>query len=325
MKKILFAFFILANSVYVSYAASNNFAQYYKRINGKLDAIKTYEMHVQFSEAMTSDESDFSEFNRLLLNVIKEFGEFKNLTIPAYEKFKKLIDLKSICSMSVKYKKPNRLFVDAIGNFMPQGKGGAGERIIRIYTTFDGSHQKARFSIEFNGNNSAKSIIMDSSINSAEQPFDGWNLKGFGFVQGSDYIGTIKSLLYRYDFKLIKRNDNIFIFSGMLNRDRLIAAYPISIPKEAAKSLVEMDAKFEKSFNIEFDTKSDLIVGYYGEYNSALNIVKRICRFEDIQINRKIDDSVFSFTSLPNEKYVDITDLVRNSRKPRNIEKQEAN
>lgn len=170
-----------------------------------------------------------------------------------------------------------------------------------------------------------KSIIMDSSINSDERPFDGWNLKHFGFAQGPDYIGTVKSLLYRYDFKLLSRNDNIIIFSGTLSKDRMIAAYPKSIPKEAAKSLVEMDAKVERSFNIEFDTKRDLIIGYFGEYNSAFNTVKKICRFKDIQINQKINENVFFFISMPNEKFSDITDLVRKSRKRDYTGKQETN
>jgi hypothetical protein len=315
MKNILFVVLILANSVYSSYAGLENFDHFHKRIIEKLDSIETYEMNVLFSEALTSAESDFSDFYDLFFKVIEETGGFKDLNIQNSEELKKLVDLKSICKMSVKYKKPNRLYIDANSNFMTQGRGGHGVQMMRIYTTFDGAHQKARSSIEFNGKKNVKSIIMDLSINGTERPFDGWNLKGFGFSQGSDYIGTVKGLLYQYDFKFLNRKDNIITFSGTLNKERMIAAYPKSIPIEAAKGLVEMEAAVEKSFNIEFDTNRDLIIGYFGEYNSTFNTVKKICIFKDININSEIKGDVFSYISLPHEKFTDITDLVRNSRK----------
>jgi len=156
MKIILFAALILTNSVCANNAAPENFDQFYKRINEKIDSIETYEMNVLFSEAITNSESDFSDFYELLFKVIRESGEINNLNISDSGKLKKLVDLKSICKMSVKYKEPNRLYIDAISNFLTQGRGGHNEQIMRIYTTFDGAHQKARSSIEFNGKKKRK-------------------------------------------------------------------------------------------------------------------------------------------------------------------------
>ena len=311
---LLFTLLLLLSSCTGSHTNSKDFEPYRLRLIQNLNNIDSYEMSVLYFEATTDDKSSFADFSKLLLDIVEKSDKFKDLNFPKSDELKDSLAGKSICKMDVKYKKPNYLNMDANGN-MARGNANGNNLIMNIYTTFDGTKQKARSSVSMGENTQTSSIVLDTSNNDSARPFDGWNLKGFGFSPGTEYIGTIKELLDFYDFVYSDTENNIIVFSGTLNTDKMIKNMSKNLPEEAAQMFVSMTAKAQKSFYIKVDPEKDLIVGFFGENEAAFNTVKRICTFENIKINQKIDPDAFTFKDLPDEEFSDITDMVLASRK----------
>ena len=304
--------------LFLSTCAGNNtnskdFEPYRQRIIQNLNNIDSYEMTVLYSEATTDNKSSFADFSKLLLDTAEKYGDFKDAGLPTSDGLKDSLAVKSITKMAVKYKKPNYLYMDANGN-MAQGNVDGNTLIMNIYTTFDGTKQKARSSVSMGEKTQTSSIVLDTSSNDPARPFDGWNLKGFGFSPGTEYISTVKELLDSYDFVYSDTEGKIIIFSGTLNTDKLIKGISKNLPEEAAQMFASMAAKTQKSFYIKVDPEKDLIVGFFGENEAAFNTVKRICTFENIKINQKISPDDFIFQALPDEEFTDITDMILASR-----------
>lgn len=277
-KNIIYFVFVLFFGCSNS-SASHDFSKLRDSILKKLDNIETYEMTVSYSESVRGAKA-------LILN------------------------MNSNCTTFLKYKKPNLLFVKAVGE---TERGSGKDKIIQkltIYTTFDGKYQKARSSFVAGAQTTSSSVMMDTSINTLEHPFDGWNLKGFGLIEGREYIGTIKSMIMSYDFVSTGQKQNIAEFKGTINVDKLVNSLSKSMDLEKAKAFAQINASMVKEIHLQVDTKRNLVVAY----TQIDSMAKRACRFQEIKINSVLKDSLFTFQSLPEEQFSDITKTVKLSR-----------
>lgn len=259
--------------------------------------------------------STSSEFSKEKANILKTLENIKSyeITISYTEKVKGvkalMFAMQSTSQASVKYKKPNLLFINSVG----KNERGSGQNAIvqdiSIYCSFDGKNQKVRVSSTQNGKKTQQSFIMDASINSPDNPFDGWNLRGIGLAEGTEYIGTIKGMLKTYDFTKVNSKKNITEYKGTINVRKLASEFSKTMGKEQAKAFATIQANMIKELRIKVETKRHLVVGF-----TQVDAYERTCKFQNIKINPKLDDSIFEFSELPNEKFSDITNRVKQSR-----------
>ena len=112
------------------------------------------------------------------------------------------------------------------------------------------------------------------------------------------------------DFVSIGHKQNIAEFKGTFNIDKCVAAFSEHMELEQAKAFAEISAGMVKELRIRVDTTSHLVVGYTQIDTTA----ERTCRFENIKINPALNDSLFTFLSLPEEQFTDKTKTVKLSR-----------
>ncbi len=257
--------------------------------------------------------ADFSELSPKIMDTLDNIKSYE-MTVSYSERVKGLkallFRIKSDSSSTLKFKSPNLLYIKAT-NTTIRGTGDTKTvQKITLYSTFDGKHQKCRSVLATNNTSVTNSVAMDLSINSPDQPFNGWNPKGFGLSEGKDYIGTIRDMLPHYDFVTASRKQDVAEFKGTFNVEKFAATLAKTMTPEGAKAFAEISGSMVKELRIRVDTKRHLVVGY-----TQIDILaERTCSFENIKINQGINDEVFTFQSLPEEEFRDITETVRKSR-----------
>ena len=224
--------------------------------------------------------------------------------------------MNSVASTSVKYKKPNKLYLHSNGNINTKSKGKVHVGKMNIYITYDGHFQKSRIRSDIDGEVTVNSFLVDMSINNEDNIFDGWNLMGSGLIEGKDYIGTIRNTFKQYDFKFIKSQDNIATYKGEMNKANVIDMLEYKWPEDAAARFADMACEDDSNIFIEVDVKRTLVVGYkYIIIDSKDNVNCIIeCTFNNISLNCNVDNDIFVFKSYKNEEFKDVTSSIVNNR-----------
>lgn len=247
-----------------------------------LHSIKSYEMTVQYSESV---------------NTPNEVNPYFRTTT----------------STEIVFNNPYYLYMNAIGEVSGLRNGKEDTQNLHTYTTFDGEYQKARSTTIMNGNSSTQSVVLELSINSPDDPFNGWNISGYGLLEGKDYIKTIEVFMGQYDFVKINENNDIIELLGNVNSERLTAMLPEDIPPEIAEHYIETVSN-DREFSIQIDKKTYLVTGYTLIDQFGNDVAMRVCKFTNIKVNHDIDPSIFDFQSLPGKEFIDITDSIREMR-----------
>ncbi|MBL7114538.1 MAG: hypothetical protein ISS35_02130 [Kiritimatiellae bacterium] len=256
---------------------------------------------------------DFTEISPKIMSTLDNIQSY-DMTVSYSERIKGakalVFRMKSDSSSTLRFVSPNLLSISGSNTTTSGGVGAKTVQKFTVYTTFDGDHQRLRSVVTRDGKSVTNSIMMDASINSPDQPFDGWNIKGFGLSEGQDYIGTIRNMLPPYDFVSVGTKGGVTEFKGSFNIEKCAALLVKTMPPEQAKSFAKLTGTMLKELRIRVDTKRHLVVGY----TQTDLLAERTCSFDDIIINDELDDGVFKFHSLPDEEFRDITDFVKKSR-----------
>lgn len=210
----------------------------------------------------------------------------------------------------LKFKRPDLLSLTAT-NTTTQGIGSTKKvQKITLYTTFDGKQQKFRNTVVTGGKSSTHSGKLTLALNPPDQPFNGWNIKGLGLAEGTDYIGTVKGMLQTYDYVKASRKQDIAEYKGTFNADKYTAALSRTMPREQAKAVAWLAGRTAGEIRLRVDTKTNLVIGY----TQTDTVADRTCRFNNIKLNPALHAKDFDFRALPGEHFDDITDLIKTSR-----------
>ena len=246
-------------------------------VTSQLDEISSYKMDIEYAETLTGSDGSAME---------------------------------SQTQTRLQYLEPDFLRIDAKGVFEgPQGTSG-----LTIHTTFENGKQKARFSQASKNYSTTNSIVFDTSENAKDAPFQGWNLSGFGILEGKDYIQTIRTMLTYSDFEKSDSDGSTTTLTGTPNIERLTALLSKTLPADLARSSAKRVTTSIESLSLHVDTQRNLVIGFTQLEKMGDSDLIRSARFKDVEINPRISPSEFIFNELPDEVFTDITENLRKAR-----------
>lgn len=246
-----------------------------------LNKIKTYEMDVIYSES-------FAIPSKMRDSIIKGNASRKG-TAKLYYLYPNKYSFRN--NVIMKY------YID----------GQVKELIMNFHSVFDGTFYKSRIKLNNKKTVKNRSISVDIALN---KNISIGNLNVLGFVDYIAYTSSIKKLLLCSNLIKIDMKGDTIRYKIQYDNERLNNYYDNQgMSPDIKKFFIEL--MNSRKLEITYDKKLRMVIGYQLVESFQGASIKKECYYKNIKINHKIDDNLFIYKKLENEKFQDALEVLK--------------